>query len=96
MAVKEGNRKNSSRLKVSSVGELTISIGGFIHEMGSACAKKDLRAPPRGYTNRWSGTEVGLAHLRAPNLPIIVRLASLILSNRKETPIREPAISCQR
>ncbi len=47
--------------------------------MGSACAKKDHRAPPRGYINRWSGTEVGLAYLGAPNLPIIVGLASLLI-----------------
>ncbi len=44
--------------------------------MGTACAKKDLRAPPRGYINRWSGTDVGLAHLGAPYFPIIVGLAS--------------------
>ncbi len=43
-----------------------------------------------GYAYRWSGTDVGLAHLGAPNLPIIVGLASLLLSNRQETPIREP------
>ncbi len=51
--------------------------------LGSARAKKDLRAPPRGYINRWS-------------FPIIVGLASLLLSNRQETPVREPAMSRQR
>ncbi len=43
MGVKEGNRENHaesrSHLKVSSVGELTISIGSFFHEMGSLTEK---------------------------------------------------------
>ncbi len=56
----------------------------------------NLHDPPSECINRWSGIEVGLAHLGAPNLPIIVGLASLLLSNRQETPVREPAISCQR
>ncbi len=64
--------------------------------LGSTRAKTDLRAPPRGYINRWSGTELGLAHLGVPYFPIIVGLASLLLSNRQETPVREPAISCQK
>ncbi len=38
MGVEEGNRENHaksrSRLKVSSVGELTIFIGSLFHEMG--------------------------------------------------------------
>ncbi len=59
-------------------------------------AKTDLRAPPRGYIKRGSGTEMGLANHGVPYFPIIVGLASLLLSNRQETPVREPAISCQR
>ncbi len=55
-----------------------------------------LSAPPRGYINCWFGTEVGLTHLGAPKLRIIVRLTSLLLSNRQVTPVREPAIFCQR
>ncbi len=44
----------------------------------------------------WLGTEVGLAHLGAPYFPTIVGLATLLLSNRQETPVKEPAIYCQR
>ncbi len=43
---REGNRENyaisESRLKVSSVGELTISIGNLFREMGSLTEKADL------------------------------------------------------
>ncbi len=43
MGVKAGNRevhaKSRSRLRVSSVGELTISIGSIFHEMGSFTEK---------------------------------------------------------
>ncbi len=46
--------------------------------------------------NRWSGTEVGLAYRGAPRLPINVGRISLLLVNRQETLVREPAISCQR
>ncbi len=52
-----------------------------------------LSASPRGYINCWSGTEVGLTQLGAPNLPYIVGLASLLLINRHETSVRGPAQS---
>ncbi len=43
MEVKEGNKENHvksrSRLKVSSVGESTSSIGSLFHEMGSLAEK---------------------------------------------------------
>ncbi len=58
-----------------------------------ACAKEDLCAPPTGYMNRWSGTEVGSAHLGVPYFPIIVGLAILLLSNSKETLFEKPARS---
>ncbi len=47
--------------------------------LGTACAKKDLRAPPMRYINRWSGTEKGFAHLGAPNLPHHSRTGNLTI-----------------
>ncbi len=61
--------------------------------LSTSHAKRDLSVPPRRYINCWSETEVGVAHLGAPNLPIIVELASLLLQNHHETPVRESAKS---
>ncbi len=54
---------------------------------------RNLSASPRGYINCWSGTEVDLTQLGAPDLPIIVGLVSLLLINRHETSVRRPAQS---
>ncbi len=43
------------------------------------------------YINRWSGTEVGLTHVGASYLPIIVGLATILLSNRHENGVSELA-----
>ncbi len=70
----------------------------FAMAAASSCFTKDedLRAPLRGYINRWPETEVGLAYLEAPYFPIIVGLATLLLSNSQETQVRRPVISCER
>ncbi len=50
-----------------------------------------------GYIIRWSGTEVDLAHLGALTFPIKVGLATLLSSNRYETPSRQKReVKCNR
>ncbi len=45
-----------------------------------------INASPRGHINCWSGTEVGLTLLGAPNIPIIVGLTSLLLYYINKSP----------
>ncbi len=75
--------------------ELTLTIRFFILKAtpGTACAKSNLSAASRGYINCWSGTQVDLTRPWAPNTPMIVGLAFLILQNYHETPDREPVYS---
>ncbi len=53
--------------------------------LGIACTRRGLRAPLGGFINRLSRTEAGLAHV---GRPVIVGIATQLLSNFHETPVR--------